>query len=93
MLERGGLGCKTVFVCALREARIICMVCFKLSRAAVACQNSSTCVCVSDCSSAGGDLPGPPTSTHSHGSSLKYKKKKKANYRDINIYINIYIQN
>lgn len=53
----------TVFVCALRQARIICMVCYKLSRAGIACQNSSTCVCVSDCSCMG-ISPGPPPPTH-----------------------------
>lgn len=47
----------------------------KPSRAAIACQNSSTCVCVSDCGSTG-DLPGPPPPTHTHGSRLKYEKKK-----------------
>lgn len=80
----------TVFVCTLREARIICMVCLKLSRAAIACQNSSTCVCVSDCGSMGisPGLQHPPT----HTLTAAVWNTKKANYIDINIniYINIY---
>lgn len=66
----------TVFVCTLREARIICMVCYKLSRAAIACQNSSTCVCVSDCGSVGISLGLHHPLTHTHSSSLKYEKKQ-----------------
>lgn len=87
MWECGG---HTVFVCTLREARIICMVCYKLSRAAIACQNSSTCVCVTDCGSVGMSLGLQHPLTHSR---QQFEIWKNANYIDINININIYITN
>lgn len=51
--ECGGHSSILSLCVRLEEAWIICMVCYKLSRAAIACQNSSTCVCVSDRSSMG----------------------------------------
>lgn len=66
----------TVFVCTLREARIICMVCYKLSRAVIA---SAQPVFVR--LQLYGDFPGPPPPTRTHGSSLKYEKSKLYRYK------------